>query len=118
MSGVEGSSVTERATLRQFLDYQREALISAVQGLTDEQSRMTPTARSLSLLSLIAHSAIWERRWFRVVVAGRRSRRTVRPAVQFDQNVRSVAIHMIAETARHVGHADIIRETIDGTRAC
>ena len=27
-----------------------------------------------------------------------------------------VALHMIEETARHAGHADIIRETIDGTR--
>ena len=27
-----------------------------------------------------------------------------------------VAIHMIEETARHAGHADIIRETIDGSR--
>ena len=33
-----------------------------------------------------------------------------------DQNLRWVALHMIEETARHAGHADIIRETIDGTR--
>ena len=32
---------------------------------------MTPTASSLSLLGLIKHSAIWERRWFQVIVAGR-----------------------------------------------
>jgi hypothetical protein len=32
------------------------------------------------------------------------------------QNLRFVALHMIEETARHAGHADIIRETIDGTR--
>jgi hypothetical protein len=31
-------------------------------------------------------------------------------------NVRYVLLHMIEETARHGGHADIIRETIDGTR--
>ena len=30
-------------------------------------------------------------------------------------NVRYVLYHMIEETARHAGHADIIRETIDGT---
>jgi len=29
-------------------------------------------------------------------------------------NVRWVVIHMLEETARHVGHADIIREQIDG----
>jgi len=31
-------------------------------------------------------------------------------------NVRYVLFHMIQETARHSGHADIIRETLDGTR--
>ena len=31
-------------------------------------------------------------------------------------NVRYVLFHMIQETARHVGHADIIRETLDGSR--
>ncbi len=30
-------------------------------------------------------------------------------------NVRYVMFHMIAETARHAGHADIIRETLDGS---
>jgi len=33
-----------------------------------------------------------------------------------DENLRWVAMHMIEETARHAGHADIIRETIDGSR--
>ncbi|MCO8270313.1 DinB family protein [Actinoplanes sp. TRM 88003] len=31
-------------------------------------------------------------------------------------NVRYVVFHMIEETARHGGHADIIRESLDGTR--
>lgn len=33
-----------------------------------------------------------------------------------DCNVRMVVLHLIEETARHAGHADIIRETIDGSR--
>jgi hypothetical protein len=33
-----------------------------------------------------------------------------------DCNLRWVLLHMIEETARHAGHADIIRETLDGTR--
>ena len=32
-----------------------------------------------------------------------------------DYNVRWVLVHMIEETARHAGHADILREMIDGT---
>jgi uncharacterized damage-inducible protein DinB len=161
MSGVEPA--TERAGLREFLEYQREALIDKVQALTDEQARMTPTVSSLSLLSVLKHSAIWERRWFQVVVAGRRfpnewpdvrseqvdatfqltAADTIETVVAdyraqiaasneildvFDleapcawpemaaQNLRWVALHVIEETARHAGHADIIREAIDGRR--
>ena len=33
-----------------------------------------------------------------------------------DCNLRWVMIHLIEETARHAGHADIIRETLDGSR--
>jgi hypothetical protein len=38
-----------------------------------------------------------------------------RPDV-IDCNVRMVVLHLIEETARHAGHADIIRETLDGSR--
>jgi hypothetical protein len=31
------------------------------------------------------------------------------------QSVRWVVAHMTSETARHAGHADILREQIDGT---
>jgi hypothetical protein len=31
-------------------------------------------------------------------------------------SVRRVLLHVIAETAQHAGHADIIRETIDGSK--
>jgi uncharacterized damage-inducible protein DinB len=40
-----------------------------------------------------------------------RSRRPNRPT----QSMRWILVHMIEETARHAGHADIIREQIDGT---
>jgi uncharacterized damage-inducible protein DinB len=163
MSTSNAAPETERAGLFEFLGYKREALIDRLHDLSDEQARMTPTASSLSLLSLVKHSAIWERRWFQVIVAGRsfpgewpelRSEEedstfrlsdedTVDTVVAdyreqiaasneilgtFDlgapcawpemakQNLRWVALHMIEETAHHVGHADIIRETIDGSR--
>ncbi len=32
-----------------------------------------------------------------------------------DGNLRYVLFHLIEETARHAGHADIIRETLDGS---
>jgi hypothetical protein len=110
---------------------------------------------------LVKHSAIWERRWFQVVVAGRSFagewpvvhpqdenafrltdddtvetvvayyREQIAASQQIVQtvdldapcawpgmagNLRWVAVHMIEETARHAGHADIIRETIDRSR--
>jgi uncharacterized damage-inducible protein DinB len=161
MSAAKASPETERAGLCEFLDMQREALIDKAQGLSDEEARLTPTVSSLSLLGLLKHSAIWERRWFQVIVAGRSfpgewpevhsqeadptfrltDQDTVETVVadyraqisasnqvlstldldapcawpdMADQNLRWVALHMIEETARHAGHADIIRETIDG----
>jgi hypothetical protein len=164
MSSSQGSPCTERIALGEFLDYQRNALIDKIHGLTDDQARLTPTASELSLLSVLKHSAIWERRWFQFIVAGRsipgewpEVRRSVEADPTFrladddtvatvvadyreqiavsneilgsfdldapcawpemaGENMRWVALHMIEETARHAGHADIIRETIDGTR--
>jgi Protein of unknown function (DUF664) len=62
---------TERAGLCEFLDMQRQALIEKLQGISDEDARRAPTVSSLSLLSLVKHSAVWERRWFQGAVAGR-----------------------------------------------
>src|SRR3954467_11116962 len=107
MSGPTGEtppSDAERAALREFLDYQRDALIGKLDGLTDEQARLTPTASSLSLLSLVKHSAIWERRWFQIIVAAvsfpmsgprcsrRRSTRPSRSAARTPSRLSSPAI--------------------------
>ena len=151
---------TERAGLSEFLDLQREALIEKLRGVSDEDARRTPTVSSLSLLGLVKHSAVWERRWFQIVVAGRSfagewpevlpdddnafrltDDDTVDTVVAYYReqiaasqeilgtfdldapcawelapNLRWVAVHMIEETARHAGHADIIRETIEAGR--
>ncbi|MBS2549019.1 DinB family protein [Catenulispora sp. NL8] len=152
----------ERASLGAFLDLQREGLIRKLEALSDHDARRAPTASSLSLLGLVKHSALWERRWFQVIFAGRRFpgewpepglpptdvedfRVDERDAIQqwvayyreqieasreicatfplgqkcdhpevAERDLRYVMTHMIEETARHAGHADIIRETIDG----
>lgn len=157
------SPSSERAGLREFLDYQRDSLINKTKGLSEAEARRTPTASSLCLLSLLKHSAIWERRWFQVILVGRSSpdhwpevqskeddstfqltdldtiesvvadyREQISASNEIlstldidapcawpdmaDQNLRFVALHMIEETARHAGHADIIRESIDGAQ--
>jgi len=38
-------------------------------------------------------------------------------AVDPDKSARWVLLHLVKETARHAGHADIIRETLDGQQA-
>src|SRR5580700_7359657 len=71
MTAAEFSTDTEREALGGFLDLQRAVLIRKVQGITDADARTSPTASSLSLLGLLKHSALWERRWFQVILAGR-----------------------------------------------
>jgi len=156
------STATERDALRSTLDWLRDALMRKVDGVSDFDARTTPTASSLSLLSLLKHAAVWERRWFQIVFAGTDvrdewphvpdsedatfhlddqdtvasvlalyraqiavSRRILAdgdldaPCARVDlvdKNLRGVAMHMIQETARHAGHADIIRESLDGSR--
>lgn len=166
MTALEITTATEREALCGFLDLQRAALIRKVQGVSDAAARTAPTASSLSLLGLLKHSAVWERRWFQIIVAGRMfpgewpqapvpeeetyaedfrvdHHDTIEHWVDYfneqtaisrqiaaerdldapcsmprlaHRNLRWVLLHMIEETARHAGHADIIRETIDGSR--
>jgi len=156
--------MSEREALCGFLDLQRAALLRKVDGISDSDARKAPTVSSLSLLGLVKHSALWERRWFQVIVAGRALpgewpesgraawrkddfvvdendtvdhwvtfykdqavvSRQITAATALDapcarqdlapRNLRWVLLHLIEETARHAGHADIIRETVDGSR--
>jgi len=164
MDNLGFSILTERDALCGFLDLQRAALLRKVEGVSGSDARKSPTVSSLSLLGLLKHSALWERRWFQVVVAGRAlpgewpesgratwrtddfsvgeddtaehwvryyndqvaASREITASTELDapcarqdlapRNLRWVLLHLIEETARHAGHADIIRETLDGTR--
>jgi uncharacterized damage-inducible protein DinB len=157
------SADSERNGLEGFLDRQRDAIIRKIEGLDDATARTAPTASALSLLGIVKHCALWERRWFQVVAAGRKfpgewpegdytgmaedfvvdendtvehwvayyreqieQSRAVVASMDLDTrcarpdliecNLRYVWFHLIEETARHAGHADIIRETLDGSR--
>ncbi|MFD0569844.1 DinB family protein [Kitasatospora gansuensis] len=63
------STDTEREALVGFLDKQRASLLRKLDDLSDEDARRVPTASSLSLLGLLKHSGIWERRWFQIILA-------------------------------------------------
>jgi uncharacterized damage-inducible protein DinB len=161
----------ERHDLRDALRQHRQLLLGTVQGLTDAQARLTPTASQLCLGGIIKHVALVEEGWVRFIqdgparqgppdqaayeahAAGFRmgeeetlpgviaryqavAQRTDElvatwPALESSQplpeapwfepgarwTARRALIHILAETAQHAGHADIIRETIDGAKS-
>ena len=132
----------ERRALEQWLDCQRQTLLIKCAGLTAEQLRqrsVTPSA--LSLLGLVRHLADVERGWLRQcaaredvpdlyytkadpqeIVAARAAAvadMSLDDVVPFawggpDRDLRWIFLHMIEEYARHNGHADLIREAVDG----
>lgn len=172
MPAMPGPVADEKTSLLAFLAQQSQNLRTAAYGLTDEQSRSTPSASALSIGALIKHVTICEASWmnriaaapqpsaedaipFAEAVASYGNQYTMtstdtleelletldaqevettrimqtaeldtpvpvpRNAPWFPQDidawsVRWVLGHLIEEIARHCGHADIIRESIDG----
>lgn len=169
-----GTTTGERADILETLRTHRFFLRHTVEGLTDEQARLTPTASELSLGGLIKHVASTESGWADFIEKGPAAMPSVEgeigpelaeqwaaefrllpdesladvlaryeqvaartdalveslpdldlahplpPAPWFapgaTRSARRVFLHIVAETAQHSGHADIIRETIDGQK--
>jgi uncharacterized damage-inducible protein DinB len=153
----------ERTVLEAFLDYQREAVLRKVRGLSEEDARRRLVASATTPGGIVKHLRWVEMNWFQRVLAGRphadlptppwtdedpdadfrlepderldqviaeyeaecaRSRQTAAGHSLDDTgqhrrlgkvSLRWIYVHMIEETARHAGHADILREQIDGT---
>jgi hypothetical protein len=160
----------ERADLLEALTAHRRFLRFTVQGLTDEQARLRPTASELTLGGLIKHVAGQESKWMDFILTGPEAiatpvdeagfaewsaefrllpgetlagvlqkyedvaRRTddLVATVDLDsshplpaapwfepgarRSARRVLLHIVAETAQHAGHADILRESLDGQK--
>ena len=168
MAATQQQIEPERVALLEALAQQRYFFLHTVDGLTDEQARLTPTASELCLGGLVKHVALTERGWtdfvehgtmaggddvdpqaranefrlvegetledvvtlFREVAA--HSDELIRtwdldashelpPAPWFRpgerRSARRTFIHLLAELAHHTGHADILRETIDGQKS-
>jgi hypothetical protein len=172
-----GTATGERADILETLRTHRFFLRHTVEGLTDEQARLTPTASELSLGGLIKHVSSTESSWADFIEQGPSAMPSVegdyadmdpalveqwanefkllpdqtladvlaeyeRVAARTDalveslpdldashplppapwfapgatRSARRVFLHIVAETAQHSGHADIIRETIDGQK--
>ncbi|WP_372492946.1 DinB family protein [Actinoalloteichus caeruleus] len=176
---------TERADLLDALAAARAALITTVQGLSDQQLAERPTASALCLGGIVKHVTSAEEEWMNFVLHGPSALRYELPegvtwddvaagtAREFPQwmidhqndfqwspqdtlagiltryeqvaarteeiingvpdlstahplpeapwhqpgtvhSIRRVVAHVIIETAQHAGHADILRETLDG----
>jgi len=158
----------ERTDLLEVLATHRGFLRRTVEGLGDDQARLTPTASELCLGGIVKHVSATEAEWARFMVEGPRALEFTpeafaaradefrllatetlagvlaayaEVAATTDELVRTVDLdadhalpeapwftpgarwsnrrviaHVVAETAQHAGHADIIRETIDGQR--
>jgi uncharacterized damage-inducible protein DinB len=152
----------ERATLNEFLRFQRLTLEIKCQGLDAEQlARRSVEPSTMSLLGLVRHMADVERGWFRRRFAGNdapphfsspdnldgdfddavgddacveEAFRLWRVEMAFaddfiashdlgfagvdsdgvELSLRELLVHMVEEYARHNGHADLLRERIDG----
>jgi len=158
----------ERAAYLEALAQQRYFFLHTVEGLTDDQARLTPTASELCLGGLVKHVALTERGWTDFVehgsmaggddadyVAREREFRLLEdetleevvalfhevaahtdelirtcdlsashelpPAPWFTpgerRSSRRVFAHLLSELAHHTGHADILRESIDGQKS-
>jgi Protein of unknown function (DUF664) len=171
MTSTDTPGVTgERADLLEALQTHRGFLRHTVQGLTDDQARLTPTVSELSLGGLVKHVAATERAWADFAVQGptafppndestwaaraaeftllpdetlagvlagydevaRRTDELVAGLPDLDashplpeapwfppgarRSARRVFVHIVGETAQHAGHADVIRESIDGQK--
>jgi len=120
----------ERQAIEELLEYHRATLLWKCAGLTGEQlARRAVPPSSMSLLGLVRHMAEVERVWFRDRLDGEDVDRIYGPwDTDFDEadavhrrdgseetiDVRALLLHMIEEYARHNGHADLLRECVDG----
>ena len=105
----------ELASLLGFLDYQRATFAWKCAGLSDDQtSAAEDTGDDLR--------ALWSGRVDQARAAvesqlashGSDALGATHPAWLGPVSLRWVILHMIEEYARHNGHADLIRESIDG----
>jgi uncharacterized damage-inducible protein DinB len=160
------ATTSERDSLGQYLDYQRETILIKTEGLDKEQLATRIPTSGLTLAGILYHLALVEEAWFEVDFLGlepradfagidweadpdyefrtaldkepdwlrRRYRDACDRASEIVANagtmdalsvstriegkpftLRWVIMHLIEETARHAGQADLIREAIDGT---
>jgi uncharacterized damage-inducible protein DinB len=160
------TTASERDSLGQYLDYQRETILLKTEGLTKAQLAQRIPTSGLTLAGILYHLALVEEDWFEVDFRGLepredwrgvdwdadpdyefrtalekepdwlrrryreacdRARQVAAAADSLDApsastriggkpfTLRWLLLHLIEETARHAGQADLLREAVDGT---
>jgi hypothetical protein len=137
----------EKAVLRGFLGYLRDAVAAKAEGVPEPQVRAPGVPSGTSLLGLVRHLTAVERYTFlgeapagwpgtfrprpdetaEEILAGYRAACAeadavidacadlAQPVRRGGPSMRWALVHLIEETGRHAGHADILRELADGT---
>lgn len=156
---------SELELMTQYLDYQRETVLTKTDGLNGEEMARRHPPSDLTLGGLLFHLALVEEDWSEVRFGGlpdrepwagvdwdadpdwefhtaggldpddlreryrlacARSRDVVAATGDLDAlsvrplrdggkfSLRWMLLHLIEETARHAGHADVLREAVDG----
>lgn len=104
VEGPSDSDVTsDEASIQAYLDGFRMLPGETLAGLLDDYAAVAAATDELlrTLPDLDAGHPLPEAPWFPPGAAW---------------SARRVLLHLIAETAQHAGHADIIRETLDGAK--
>ncbi|MCK9896631.1 DinB family protein [Frankia sp. AgB32] len=96
---------------------------TAFAGASDDREKQFDLQPGETLAGVLARYDEVARRTERIIteqVASLDDAHPLPPAPWFEPgarwSVRQVLLHLIGETAQHSGHADILRETIDGSR--
>lgn len=106
---VPPMNADERTTLESWLDFYRATLAAKCDGLSDEQLRTASVPPSA--LTYLWQNEIDQAR----ANCATRALDDTSPFMGTEVSLRWIYTHMIAEYARHCGHADLIRECIDGS---
>ncbi|HJP74595.1 MAG TPA: DinB family protein [Pseudonocardiaceae bacterium] len=131
--------MAERDLLAGFLDDLRASIAAKADGVPETQARAPGVPSGTNLLGLIKHLTYVERYWLlgdrvadwqttfdltaddtaATIIAAYRATNTETNAQIATWDLaepkrRWTLVHLIEETARHAGHADILRELIDG----
>lgn len=134
------ADLAERDLLVGFLDDLRASIAAKAEGVPETRSRAPGVPSGTNLLGLVKHLTFVERYWLlgdrvtdwqatfhataddtaAAIIAAYRATNTETNAQIATWDLaepkrRWTLVHLIEETARHAGHADILRELIDGS---